>query len=145
MDEITVSLFPSQFFKITMIIGESKDLHKEPLIIYFSVVKYRVVWLQWSITKVTLLQFIHENADPAMGKVQTLSSLHSHFSQVKVLNILLKKVTMQYNAMSILSGWISMLWCPLIFFLITKQSEDNTDQSEKISFAIVLQSGLFYN
>lgn len=74
-------LFPSQFFKITMIIGESKDLHKEPLIIYFSVVKYRVVWLQWSITEVTLLQFIHENSDPALGKVQTLSSLHSHFSQ----------------------------------------------------------------
>lgn len=101
-----------------MIIRESKNLHKEPLIIYFSVAKYQVMWLQWNIIKVTLLQFIHENTDPTLWKVQTLSSLHSHFSQDKVLNILLKKVTMQYNAMSILSGWTGKLWWPLVFFLL---------------------------
>lgn len=47
---------------------QTQYLRKEPLIIYFSVVKYRVVWLQWNIIKV-ILQFIYENTDPALGKV----------------------------------------------------------------------------
>lgn len=56
----------------------------------------------------------------SLGKMLALSILHGNFSQVRVLNILLKKVIMLYSQINIFSGWINMVCARLFSSLVTR-------------------------